>query len=694
MLTNLVLLALVLITMIPFIHNTLQNTNDQMTDNLHSIISNTVLDLERTISNFEDNIFLKTNDVIDRARFVWEKDQSSKGYYAIRNASEYLNQMVSVSSAIKDVLISFPEKEIIINKSGAFDSVESFNRYYAMILPYNELFSYSNPSVVSAHYIASRYLFNGYETGEEVFAYCFNKVMMRKYDVCLLLRTEEFMGAEILQAIGAGGCAVLSDDMGTVIKQIGDIPTDLHGSLAECADAYTYITVTHSSKDNHLILQARMPKMLSSRALARIIPILVACLAAAIISGFIFSAISARYHAKPVQNLLAKLKEYSSQAEHSETQIKMLQRSISELQNETDLFEKKMENYRLKRREATVARLFTAYGDQNDDDEYGREMFSTLPMPFFVAYGKVTDLPIGSEFRDEIGMLSLESIRAELPEKSLVYSPNPNSVAVLLDAQSDRHIVDRLKELENIQWSFSRIYESPKLVSLALDDARISLSKRETPGNIVSFQNLYRLYQCLISGDQEHACANVREFFSGANIDNIKYIYDSIRNMIYLTAYEYDQVIQDPSFKPIVHFDKHNSFDELLRLLTNGVENFCMIINAQKKSKNENRKKLVFDFIHANYTNSDLYAGCIAERVGLSEKYLYNYVKEQTGLSLGDYLMKLRMERTAEILLETDTPVKDIYAMVGFNSDNSFYKAFKRTFGITPSQYRELHRTK
>ena len=50
--------------------------------------------------------------------------------------------------------------------------------------------------------------------------------------------------------------------------------------------------------------------------------------------------------------------------------------------------------------------------------------------------------------------------------------------------------------------------------------------------------------------------------------------------------------------------------------------------------------------------------------------------------------MHLRMTKAAELLVEQDMSIKEICYAVGFNSENSFYKAFKRTYGITPTQYR------
>lgn len=54
-----------------------------------------------------------------------------------------------------------------------------------------------------------------------------------------------------------------------------------------------------------------------------------------------------------------------------------------------------------------------------------------------------------------------------------------------------------------------------------------------------------------------------------------------------------------------------------------------------------------------------------------------------------DYLTSLRMEHTKRLLRQTDRPIKDICAEVGYGDVSSFIRRFKQYAGATPAQYRQ-----
>jgi AraC-like DNA-binding protein len=57
-------------------------------------------------------------------------------------------------------------------------------------------------------------------------------------------------------------------------------------------------------------------------------------------------------------------------------------------------------------------------------------------------------------------------------------------------------------------------------------------------------------------------------------------------------------------------------------------------------------------------------------------------------MSPGQYLNTLRMEKTAELLETTSLTVKQIRAKVGMQDESQFVRVFKKTYGVTPSEYR------
>lgn len=58
------------------------------------------------------------------------------------------------------------------------------------------------------------------------------------------------------------------------------------------------------------------------------------------------------------------------------------------------------------------------------------------------------------------------------------------------------------------------------------------------------------------------------------------------------------------------------------------------------------------------------------------------------------YLTLLRMQKAQQLLTGSNKKLFDIAAAVGYESELAFMKAFKRTFGMTPTQYRKRPQAK
>ncbi len=78
----------------------------------------------------------------------------------------------------------------------------------------------------------------------------------------------------------------------------------------------------------------------------------------------------------------------------------------------------------------------------------------------------------------------------------------------------------------------------------------------------------------------------------------------------------------------------------------------------------------------------------IAEQLYISERQLSRLVLNHYGTTLHTLLMKKRMTVASKLLVEFSDSVENIALSVGFNSKMSFYREFKKMYGVTPAQYR------
>ena len=83
-----------------------------------------------------------------------------------------------------------------------------------------------------------------------------------------------------------------------------------------------------------------------------------------------------------------------------------------------------------------------------------------------------------------------------------------------------------------------------------------------------------------------------------------------------------------------------------------------------------------------------IHARDLATLVGYTEYYLTEKFKNETGLSVSDYVRNAKINRAKMLLQSTDLSVSDISERLAFNSSNYLIRVFKELEGCTPAAYR------
>ena len=87
--------------------------------------------------------------------------------------------------------------------------------------------------------------------------------------------------------------------------------------------------------------------------------------------------------------------------------------------------------------------------------------------------------------------------------------------------------------------------------------------------------------------------------------------------------------------------------------------------------------------------NEELTLSCIAQSVGYSEFYVSRKFSEIAGMQLRDYLRGRKLAFALKDIRDTDDGMLDIALRYGFSSHEAFTRAFKDSYGVTPSEYRK-----
>ncbi len=85
----------------------------------------------------------------------------------------------------------------------------------------------------------------------------------------------------------------------------------------------------------------------------------------------------------------------------------------------------------------------------------------------------------------------------------------------------------------------------------------------------------------------------------------------------------------------------------------------------------------------------DVSVKSIADRVYLHPVYLSKIYKTETGEGLGDYIIRIRMEKALYMLKHTNRKIYEITAELGYQNPQYFSKLFKKHYGMTPNEFRD-----
>ena len=97
----------------------------------------------------------------------------------------------------------------------------------------------------------------------------------------------------------------------------------------------------------------------------------------------------------------------------------------------------------------------------------------------------------------------------------------------------------------------------------------------------------------------------------------------------------------------------------------------------------------VLNYINKNISDNNLNVENLADELLLSRSKLYRKIKALTGLTANEFIRNVRLEKSKEILENSEFSISEICYKVGFSSPSYFTKCFKLQYGVLPKEIRE-----
>lgn len=218
--------------------------------------------------------------------------------------------------------------------------------------------------------------------------------------------------------------------------------------------------------------------------------------------------------------------------------------------------------------------------------------------------------------------------------------------------------------------------------------------------SLVSFEvlkNLEKLDAAFSSKEKMKLETALNELFASINIQVCSYFaLDQILSRIVVVCYNQIEKISFP-LEESDDLSFLQGYKELLlagynlEYIKNKIIQLCLSMVMSQPASGNARQELInqaVNYINAHFTRCDISLSLISQNVLINASYLSSMFKKEKGISVSQYITKLRMEKAKEFLANDQLPLKEIAERIGYNDVFYFSKVFKRYFGVSPSTYR------
>ncbi len=248
-----------------------------------------------------------------------------------------------------------------------------------------------------------------------------------------------------------------------------------------------------------------------------------------------------------------------------------------------------------------------------------------------------------------------------VPVKKMEASERIDPISLLSDMAQPKNI-DQIRQVETRYETSIMLTEAVKLgnLSLALQTLQNKGAKYET---IVRNQNPLRNMQnqCIILNTQ------LRHSLEGTGIH--PYTLDHLSNEIGL------------------QIERLNTAEAAIHFSTYIIEQYCRLVQEQSYQNLSGLTHQAVIYIknnlHANLTVKDT-----AKELSVHPDYLSHQFSQEMGMTFISFLNRERCLQAASFLKHTGLQIKQISAIVGFNTISYFTKQFLQVFGKTPRDFR------
>lgn len=167
-------------------------------------------------------------------------------------------------------------------------------------------------------------------------------------------------------------------------------------------------------------------------------------------------------------------------------------------------------------------------------------------------------------------------------------------------------------------------------------------------------------------------------------INILKFLLSDIRNTLLKAKFALPSGVSEDVLKSLdEQFNQHVTF----KLCEDIALNLCKLFSTE--TEDSSLISTIEKYIEENYADPSMGLNKISDEFKISESYFSHMFKEKTGVNFSTYLENIRMSEAVRLIKETNISLNELYINVGYNNANTFRRAFKKIYGVTPSSMRD-----
>lgn len=715
--------------MIPICYQVISVISDRELNNSYNSMMNSLNILESQINSLE-NILNRAyiNDNLTRINLI-TSEKEPRDYYAMLKAQQHIASIAASNSCIVDIIVSFRSNDIVLTKHTSFDNLFAFNRYYSIkdsedISLYDDISPFPGGSFEYLPVTNISFSAPSTNTNRPVEAFCYvlplrlSNVPQKNGVAYIFIDKNHVLDTALPQSLRDNSFFQILDEDNDIILDYNDVPQALEyrdmKHYRTKFDGARYFIVNAKNSDGTLKMIVGIPTETFVKSIQNIFILIAFYILLLVLLGVLVSICIASRQSAPLQQLLKNLDTYAHVGRQQyKNEFDLINSSIIDMKSDRERILRKLEQNQKTLNSNMIERLLCS--GQLTNRQYSEILTSlkNFPKAFIVCYGKVQ--PQTQAERNELEVLTvlaIERIKKFLPQSTIFHSLSENTFAVLLSIEGKIDYIQILDDMLNkvnlgesieITLAISDPQSGIANVNIAFEQARFVFTLAKSKKSLLTKEDIVHahnstyeikdyigLYNCIASADSFATVKYIHRMFKAADLSlaDMEQLYYMVRMTLIFAARDY--VDSEDQISTIPKYQHLQSPNQMIETLCNIGDDICNIINQNKRSQNIELKENILNYIHNNFTDSDMYAEQISAKFEISEKYLFNFIKEQTGYSLGDYIESLRLEYATELLhSELDRNITSISQECGYTSYNTFYKAFRRNYSISPSKYRD-----